>query len=139
MINLVYMYILETLALITSYIFTLLRMHVVTVDELSYRLSRAKVANRKRRQEKAMTENHPFQKKQSSFKSPQRALQYFNKSLCLDLNIPYNISDDKAACALWDLSNIPLEVVRAKLDEEEYIRLSKLVSSRGEVLRLEVR
>lgn len=92
--------------------------HITTVDELSYRLKKARYNRYLKRCEKL---EHPG----SLFKdlkplkeygiSPERTLHYFNNACCMDIPLSYPLSEDEASLILYDISTFPLEMVNERL------------------------
>jgi hypothetical protein len=93
-------------------------MHKTTVDELSYRLRRAKAINNLRRASQGERQQYD---KNTYSSSPQNALDYFDHFLLLDLGVRSRetlVSEEDASCTLFDLCTFPLDMVRKRFQAD---------------------
>lgn len=97
-------------------------MHVVTVDELSYRLKRVA---QKRRWDKENKVKHDEQPSMPRTPLPPRndvasALEYINKRFFIGIEMLGldHLKEDARSCILYDLANLPLDMVVQRMKAE---------------------
>lgn len=94
----------------------------VTLDNLSWRLERARYWRKRMREEAVDFSEFGLDKKRFHRKTPKSACNYFNHYFLLELpNMPK--SDDEASCMLFDLANLPTEMVRSRMEGQHCIKV----------------
>jgi hypothetical protein len=93
--------------------------HVVTLDELSFRLKRSSSILHSMRLHKN-TDKDQDDTKSSHFNSPFQTLSYLNQIHHIGIRhlAPCHMSDDALCCILFDLANLPQEKVQQRLVNE---------------------
>lgn len=92
--------------------------HIVTVDELSWRLKRAQIARMFDRE--AGTTGYPLPRRLPNRGTISGSLRYVNHRFCLGISElgDGHMSEDAQACILFDLANMPINMVCARLRQE---------------------